>query len=82
MPLSPAFIYNDSNALKIFRYDVNLMSTVGNNDNQQRVTEDVYYTYTTLVAFNNSLEKGGKEQIESLLIKMKIIFTQALVTIL
>ena len=59
LPLSPDFIYNNSNALKMFRYDWNLMSNVGNNDNQQRVTEDVYYTYTTLVAFNNSLEKGG-----------------------
>ena len=55
LPLSSDFIQNNSNALKMFNYDSSLMSNLGNIIIQERVASDVYYTYHTLVNFNNLL---------------------------
>lgn len=56
LPLSSDFIQNNSNALKMFNYDSSLMSNLGNIIIQERVASDVYYTYHTLVNFNNLLD--------------------------
>lgn len=56
LPLSSDFIQNNSNALKLFNYDSSLMSNLGNIIIQERVASDVYYTYHTLVNFNNLLD--------------------------
>lgn len=56
LPLSSDFIQNNSNALKLFNYDSSLMSNLGNILIQERVASDVYYTYHTLVSFNNLLD--------------------------
>lgn len=56
LPLSSDFIQNNSNAFKLFNYDSSLMSNLGNIIIQERVASDVYYTYHTLVNFNNLLD--------------------------
>ncbi len=56
LPLSDDFIHNNSNVIKMFNYDYNLMSSLGNIILQERVNKDVYYTYYTLVQFNNLLD--------------------------
>ena len=56
LPLSDDFIHNNSNIIKMFNYDYNLMSSLGNIILQERVNKDVYYTYYTLVQFNNLLD--------------------------
>lgn len=56
LPLSSDFIQNNSNALKMFNYDSSLMSNLGNIIIQERVASDVYFTYHTLVSFNNLLD--------------------------
>lgn len=56
LPLSSDFIQNNSNAFKLFNYDSSLMSNLGNIIIQERVASDVYYTFHTLVNFNNLLD--------------------------
>lgn len=56
IPTTPDFIHNDTNALKMFRYNKDLMKSCGSMEVQDKVTKDVYYTYTTLVNFNNMLD--------------------------
>lgn len=58
IPTTPDFIHNISNEYKMFLYNSDLMSNCGCIEKQDLVTKDVYYTYTTLVSFNNSLDKG------------------------
>lgn len=57
LPLSIDFYTNNINALKMFRYNATLMSNCGDYRIQEQVTSDVYYTYNTLVTFNNNLDK-------------------------
>ena len=57
IPTTPDFIHNISNEYKMFAYNSDLMSNCGCIEKQDLVTKDVYYTYTTLVNFNNSLAK-------------------------
>lgn len=59
LPTTPDFNYNPTNQYKMFRYDFDLFQNAKNMTSQQRITEDVYYTYTTLVKFNNLLDKGN-----------------------
>ena len=58
LPLSTMFINNESNIRKMFNYNETLMNDCGNYDVQEQVTSDVYYTYNTLVTFNNTLDKN------------------------
>ncbi len=58
IPTSPDFIHNVSNEYKMFGYNEDLMSSCSSIEIQDLVTKDVYYTYQTLVNFNNSLDKG------------------------
>lgn len=58
LPLSTMFINNESNICKMFNYNETLMSNCGSYEVQEQVTSDVYYTYNTLVKFNNSLDKN------------------------
>lgn len=66
MPTTPEFNYNISNEYKMFSYDYDLMGCGKLKTSQQRVTEDVYYTYNTLVDFNNSLDKRNDSSFEIL----------------
>lgn len=60
LPTTPDFIHNITNEYKMFAYNLDLMSHCGDIEKQDLVTKDVYYTYTTLVSFNNSLDKEYK----------------------
>lgn len=66
LPLSTDFYTNNANALKMFRYNENLMSNCGDYRIQEQVTSDVYYTYNALVTFNNTLDKDVKNAFTSL----------------
>lgn len=57
LPLSIDFYTNNTNALKMFRYNETFMSNYGDYRIQEQVTSDVYYTYNALVTFNNNLDK-------------------------
>ena len=57
LPLSTMFINNESNIRKMFNYNETLMSNCGRYEVQEQVTSDVYYTYNSLVKFNNFLDK-------------------------
>lgn len=58
LPTTPNFDYNQTNQLKMFKYNFELMNNPKlRKHSQQRITEDVYYTYNALVTFNNSLAK-------------------------
>lgn len=59
LPTTTNFEYNQTNQMKMFRYDEKLMNNAKNIEEQKRNTEDVYYTYNALVDFNNLLEKGN-----------------------
>lgn len=61
LPLNLHFITDNSTAFKMFRYDENLMSRCGDLRNQEQITSDVFYTYNTLVKFNNTLDSNIKE---------------------
>lgn len=56
LPLSGDVINNNGNCFKMLEYDKNLFCSVGSYENQQRLTSDVFYTYHSLVGFNNQLD--------------------------
>lgn len=58
LPLSTDFYTNNTNALKMFKYNETLMSNCGDYRIQEQITSDVYYTYNALVTFNNTLDKN------------------------
>ena len=66
LPLSIDFYNNNANGMKMFRYNETLMSNCGSYKVQEQVTSDVYYTYNTLVTFNNTLDKDVKNAFTSL----------------
>lgn len=67
LPTTPSFDYNESNQYKMFRYNLELMNNYRlRKHTQQRLTEDVYYTYTTLVTFNNYLAKNDNSSFDIL----------------
>lgn len=66
LPTKPDFDYNITNQFKMFNYDFDMFQNQKCKTSQQRITEDVYYTYTTLVNFNNSLDKGNASSFEIL----------------
>lgn len=66
LPLSTDFYTNNTNALKMFRYNETLMNNCGDYRIQEQVTSDVYYTYNVLVTFNNTLDKDVKNAFNSL----------------
>ena len=61
LPTSTQFYNNESNIRKMFKYDENLMNHCGDYRVQERITSDVFYTYNTLIDFNNSFEKNIEE---------------------
>ncbi len=63
---TPDFIYDISNEYKMFAYNSDLMSNCGCIEKQDLVTKDVYYTYNTLVSFNNSLDNGNNNAFDLL----------------
>lgn len=66
LPTKPDFDYNITNQFKMFNYDFDMFQNHRYKTSQQRITEDVYYTYTTLVSFNNSLDKDITSSFEIL----------------
>lgn len=66
LPTSTEFYNNETNGLKMFKYDETLMSNCGDYKIQEKVTCDVYYTYNALVDFNNSLDKRNDSFFEVL----------------
>ena len=66
LPLSTDFYTNNTNALKMFRYNETLMNNCGDYRIQEQITSDVYYTYNALVTFNNTLDKNAINAFNSL----------------
>lgn len=66
LPTSKDFIYNESNQYKMLRYNKDLLSECHSLEKQQRLTEDVYYTYNTLVEFNNTFDRDVSHAFELL----------------
>ncbi len=56
LPTNGMVINNSSNGFKMIAYDKDLFYSVSDYDNQERLTSDVFNTYSSLVSFNNQLD--------------------------